>query len=237
MGSNMSHTNYVVATVRPWNIRMFNEVISRYPGNWKLVTSEEELTVPLIKKLKPKYIFFPHWNHKVPLEILNIAECICFHETPLPYGRGGSPIQNMIARGYKETTVTAIKMTEEFDAGPIYLQKPVSLEGLAEEIFIRISEIVANMIREIISQDITPIPQAGKIEVFNRRNPKQSEIPKEIKSLKELFDFIRMLDAEEYPRAFIRYGKFRLELSRPALKYNRIEADVKVLPDEESCHD
>lgn len=233
----MNYTNYIVATVRPWNIRIFNEVISKYQGNWTLVTSKEELTVQLIQKLRPKYIFFPHWNHKVPHQILDTAACICFHETPLPYGRGGSPIQNMITRGHKETVVTAIKMTQEFDAGPIYLQKTVSLEGLAEEIFVRISQIVANMIYEIISRDITPQPQRGKVEVFDRRNPEQSEISLTINSLADLFDFIRMLDAEEYPRAFIRYGKFRLEFSRPALRYDRIEADVKILIDKESSND
>ena len=52
-----------------------------------------------------------------------------------------------------------------------------------------------------------------------------------------MFDFIRMLDAEEYPRAFIRYGRFRLEFSRPALRYNRIKADVKISIDGEPSDD
>ncbi len=233
----MSLTSYVVATVRPWNIKVFHERISTYPGKWTLITAKEELTVELIERLKPKYVFFPHWNHKIPARILDIAECICFHETKLPYGRGGSPIQNLILRGHKETTITAIRMVEELDAGPIYLQKPVSLEGLAEEIFIRISGIVADMVHEIISQDITPVPQVGKAEVFKRRNPEQSEIAQDTESINELFDFIRMLDAEGYPKAFIKHGKFRLEFSRPALRYNQIESDVKISLNEETQYD
>lgn len=230
----MCYSNYIVAALRPWNIKIFHEKISKYPGNWILVTSKEGLTMELIERFKPKYIFFPHWSYRVPPEILNATECICFHETPLPYGRGGSPIQNMIMRGHRESVVSAIKMVEELDAGPIYLQKPISLEGLAEEIFIRISKIVADMIYEIVSQDITPRAQEGKVESFRRRSPAQSEVGTEISSLATLFDFIRMLDAEGYPRAFIRYGKFRLEFSRPALRYNHIEADVKIFLNEEA---
>jgi len=224
----MSNKNYIVATVRPWNIKAFHEKISKYPGKWTLFTSKKELTEKAIKKLKPKYIFFPHWNYIVPPGILKMAECIGFHETPLPYGRGGSPVQNMIIRGHKETTVTAIKMVDELDAGPVYLKKTVSLEGLSEEIFVRISGIVADMILEIISKDIKPMPQKGKKEVFQRRTPAQSEVSTKISDLNALYDFLRMLDAEEYPRAFIKYGKFRIEFSRPALRHNRIEADVKI---------
>ena len=49
----------------------------------------------------PKYIFFPHWSKKVDTKIVNNYECVCFHETDLPYGRGGSPIQNLILRNQK----------------------------------------------------------------------------------------------------------------------------------------
>ncbi len=236
--SKMNKENiYIVATIRPWNIKIYKKKISHYPGNWHLIHRKEDLTIEIISKINPRYIFFPHWSYIVPKEILEMVECVCFHETDLPYGRGGSPIQNLIIMGYSETMISALRMVEELDAGPIYLQKPVSLEGLAEEIFIRISGIVADMVHEIISQDITPVPQVGKAEVFKRRNPEQSEIAQDTESINELFDFIRMLDAEGYPKAFIKHGKFRLEFSRPALRYNQIESDVKISLNEETQYD
>ena len=39
--------------------------------------------------------------------------------TDLPYGRGGSPLQNLIVRGHKETKISAIKVVKELDAGPV----------------------------------------------------------------------------------------------------------------------
>ncbi len=178
--------------------------------------------------MSPKYIFFPHWSHIVPKEILDISTCICFHETNLPFGRGGSPIQNLIYQGHKETVICALRMTEELDAGPIYLKRALSLNGLAEEIFTRAANITAEMIKEIITNEPIPKDQVGKETVFKRRKPSQSKISSEITDLEALFDHIRMLDAQTYPRAYIEYKGFRYEISRPALKSDEILADLRI---------
>lgn len=219
---------YIVATIRPWNIQAFQDTIRHYPGIWHLITDVKELTPGRIKKLKPRYIFFPHWNHIIPASIMDLAECVCFHETDVPFGRGGSPIQNLIVHGRKKTKITALQMTQELDAGPVYLKRPLALEGLAEEIFIRASGIVAEMIREIIDNEPVPRAQKGKPVKFPRRTPEQSVIPLELTTLHELFEHLRMLDAAEYPKAFIEHGGYRFEFSRPALRTGSIEADVRI---------
>ena len=224
----MNDKTYLVATIRPWNVETYHEIISGYDGTWHIVTEKNELTVELVNKLNPRFIFFPHWSHLVPEEILNIAECVCFHETDLPYGRGGSPIQNLIERGHKETVISAFRMTNGLDAGPIYLKNALSLNGLAEEVFIRASRTIAEMILEIITKEPMPKDQEGLATVFTRRTPEQSVIPENLKTLEEVFDHIRMLDTSEYPRAYIQYGDFRLEISRPALRMGAIEADVRI---------
>ncbi len=224
----MEKQNYIVATVKSWNIDVFNRIIKNYPGVWHLITDPKELTVERIKAIAPRYIFFPHWNAIVPEQILDIATCVCFHEADLPYGRGGSPIQNLIDRGHRETVISALKMTRELDAGPIYLKRPLSLEGLAEEIFIRTAHIIADMIKIIITDDLTPEEQLGEPVVFKRRTPDQSKLPENKKTLMALFDHIRMLDAEGYPRAFLEYGGFRFEISRPALRTDEIIADIRI---------
>lgn len=226
----MNKNVYIVATIRPWNIKAFRDIISHYPGTWHLITDVNDLTPARIKKLKPRYIFFPHWSHWVPPSIMDLTECVCFHETDVPFGRGGSPVQNLIARGYKETKITALRMTKELDAGPVYLKRPLSLEGLAEEIFIRSSRIVAQMIREIVTHEPLPQAQQGKVVKFQRRTPGQSMIPLKLKNLDEMFNYLRMLDAAEYPKAFIEHSGFRYEFSRPALRTGVIEADVRITP-------
>ena len=135
----------------------------------------------IINKLKPKYIFFPHWSHIVSKEILATTECICFHETDLPYGRGGSPIQNLIARGHKETVVTAFQMVEELDAGPIYYKRKLSLDGLAEEIYNRAAKIVAEMIKDITEEQVNckvKAIEAYKSEARPDPHPRSKEVLK-----------------------------------------------------------
>jgi methionyl-tRNA formyltransferase len=223
----MSPTKYVLVGCKRWNRRVFVEVVSRYAGEWYFIGAREELSSAFIRAINPRYIFFLHWSWKVPADIVDNFECVCFHETDVPYGRGGSPLQNLIVRGHRETKITALRMTAEFDAGPVYLKKPLGLEGNAEEIYLRAMELSASMIQEIIRDEIQPVAQQGEVVNFKRRNPEESRIAVP-ESLKDLYDFIRMLDAEGYPQAFLDYAGFRFEFSRAALYDGRIAADVRI---------
>ena len=70
--------------------------------------------------------------------------------TDLPYGRGGTPLQNLIIRGHSETMISAIRCEKKIDAGPVYLKKKLSLDGTAEKIYLRAYKIIEKMIFEII---------------------------------------------------------------------------------------
>lgn len=228
---NSQNIIYLVAGSKPWSCRVFDEVISKYPGRWCFIGDYNQLTPDEVDSLRPHYIFFLHWSWKVPEEIVRKYECVCFHMTDVPYGRGGSPLQNLIIRGHKHTKLTALKMVEEFDAGPVYLKEDLCLEsGSAEEIYIRATYKSAEMIKSIISEKIAPVPQEGEPVIFQRRRLEDSLMPN-IESLHGLYDFIRMLDAEGYPKAFIQSKGFRFEFSRAALYDGRIEASVIITKD------
>ena len=77
-----------------------------------------------------------------------------FHETNVPYGRGGSPIQNLIIENHKKTVITALQMVDKLDAGPIYLKYPLSLNGNAQQIYERTAKIIFNMIKVIIKVNL-----------------------------------------------------------------------------------
>jgi methionyl-tRNA formyltransferase len=218
---------YLVLGCKPWNRHLFVEELRSLPGRWDYLDSPVRFTLEFVRKLAPRYVFFLHWSWKVPDEIVEQFECVCFHMTDVPYGRGGSPLQNLILRGHRETRLTALRMSKEFDAGPVYLKEPLSLEGGAEEIYLRAGRLSAKMIQQIIQLQPQPQPQRGRSVTFKRRKPEESELGK-LGSLEELHDFIRMLDAEGYPRAFMEYGGFRFEFSRSALYDGRIVADVNI---------
>jgi methionyl-tRNA formyltransferase len=118
-------------------------------------------------------------------------------------------------------------MTSELDAGPVYLKRSLSLEGGAEEIYLRASALSAEMIQQIARDEMHALPQTGVAVNFKRRKPEESQIAK-LDSLEQLHDFIRMLDAEGYPRAFLSHDGYRFEFSRSALYDGRIVADVHI---------
>jgi len=217
--------NYILATIKPWNIKMYHEKIKKIPGNWFLIDNPELLNIDYIKKINPKLIFFPHWSWKVSEEIINNFECICFHMTDLPYGKGGSPLQNLIVRSHKETVVSALKMESEYDSGPIYFKEKLKLEGSAHQIFKKFSIITFKLIKKIVDKKPIPIKQYGVSTFFDRRKKEESLIPSNT-SLEQIYDHIRMLDAPTYPKAFIRWGSKIIEFENAEIIDNKINAKV-----------
>lgn len=192
------------------------------------VRNEKELVSLSHYPTEPSYVFFPHWSWKISPEIFEKFECVVFHMTDLPYGRGGSPLQNLIVRGHRDTQLTALRCVADLDAGPFYLKRPLSLLGSAEEIFLRAAELMAEMIKEIVAKKPTPAPQCGEVVAFKRRRQEDGSL-QNTKDLGQVFDFIRMLDAEGYPQAFLETENFRFEFSRASLKPDEVLADVRIV--------
>lgn len=191
------------------------------------ISSNAGLVANDLKKIDPRIIFFPHWSKNIPAEIYRDYECIIFHMTDLPYGRGGSPLQNLIVRGHKVTMISALRCVAELDAGPIYIKKPLSLSGSANEIFSRTDALIEDMIVEILKSNPEPMPQNGEPVVFKRRKPEEGDWSK-AQNLSEVYDYIRMLDAEGYPPAHIHSGVFKLEFNNANKNNNTITAEVKI---------
>ncbi len=220
--------NYIVATVKSWNIQQFHLEKGTLSGEWHLVTTPNDLTLDKIKAINPRYIFFPHWSWIIPDEILNNWECVCFHMADVPYGRGGSPLQNLIVRGHDRTMLSALKMIKELDAGPVYKKEPLDLSGTAQQIFERMAPKIFKLIRFIAENEPDPEPQSGAVTTFKRRKPEQSLLP-ENGTLKQLYDHVRMLDADTYPKAFIRHGDLKIEFTQADLdESGELIARVKI---------
>lgn len=192
-----------------------------------LINKVQDLTVERLKAIKPKYIFFPHWSYIIPSDIYENFECIVFHMTDVPFGRGGSPLQNLISRGIYETKISAIRCIGEVDAGPVYMKKPFYLYGSAEEIYIRSAKTVQEMIINIVSDNPSPVNQEGEVVNFERRRPEEGNIDG-LKEIEKIYDYIRMLDADGYPKAFLETDNLKLEFQRASLKPGYIIADVKI---------
>ncbi|MDA9133118.1 methionyl-tRNA formyltransferase [Alphaproteobacteria bacterium] len=219
-------SDYIVVSCKEWHKTPFKSFVKSMRGNWLYVDSTAKLS-EVLQSTYPRYVFFLHWNWIVPADICAKFECVCFHMTDVPYGRGGSPLQNLILRGHKKTKLSALRMTEIVDAGPVYAKCDMELEGRAEDIYLRAGQLCWEIIRWITENEPSPSLQHGDITIFERRKPDQSMLPAS-GSLESLNDHIRMVDAPSYPLAFIEHGEFRLEFSHAELRDGEIQARVVI---------
>jgi methionyl-tRNA formyltransferase len=220
-------TTYVIASQRPWNASLADELAKETGHTFNLIQHKDELTLEKLDALSPRKIFVPHWSDIIPQEIIENYDCVIFHMTDLPYGRGGSPLQNLITEGKTETKISALKATSELDAGPIYLKHPLSLDGRAEDIFYRASDIIKIMIKDIVRTNPTPVEQSGSPTLFKRRKPQESDIA-HLDQLSKIYDHIRMLDAPGYPHAYIETESMKLEFTNAQLNGNNVTANVTI---------
>jgi methionyl-tRNA formyltransferase len=191
------------------------------------IYQQEKMTRAYLATLAPQWVFFPHWSWIISADIYENFECVIFHMTDLPYGRGGSPLQNLIVRGHQRTQLSALKCVEKLDAGPIYEKIALELHGTAQEILQRASVLIQKMIVSIVKNTPAPVPQAGEVVMFKRRQPKDGDLV-ELTDLEKVYDYIRMLDAEGYPPAFISTTHLLFEFNAASLKEDCIEAKVSI---------
>jgi methionyl-tRNA formyltransferase len=200
----MKLTN-IILSEKEWNKDLIFKLKDEFQNvNWLLIDAKKDFTLTNLSQYK----------------IYSAYECIVFHMTDLPYGRGGSPLQNLIVRGHSETKISALRVVKVVDAGPIYLKKKLDLTGTAKEIFSNANEIIENMISEIISKKINPKAQEGEVVKFSRRKPEDGNI-EEVEDLEKVYDYIRMLDADGYPAAFLETENLKLEFTKA--HFNRDE--------------
>jgi methionyl-tRNA formyltransferase len=78
-----------------------------------------------------------------------------------------------------------------------------------------------------------PEPQTGDVVRFTRRKPEDGNWGS-AESLDKVYDYIRMLDAEGYPPAFVRIGHYKLEFSRASRKGSTVNASVRIIKEKEN---
>lgn len=190
---------------RDWAIDIFKSV------NQKEKYLISNIDYAVLENINPDLVFFIGWSNIIPNNIINKYTCICLHPSPLPKYRGGSPIQNQIINGEKDSATTFFIMDEGLDTGDILYQEHLDLSGELSDIFERIQKSAIKLIPIIIedfkNETVIKIKQDNsKSTLFKRRKEKDSEITiDEILNSDPvyLYNKIRSL-ADPYPNAYIR---------------------------------
>src|SRR5690606_15332429 len=107
----------LIATTKSWHIKNARAFKANNTDRYQItiITDHRKLTVERLSKLKPQYVFFPHWSWIIPKSIWSNYTCVVFHMTDLPFGRGGSPLQNLLVRKVYKTKISALQVDAGID--------------------------------------------------------------------------------------------------------------------------
>ncbi|MDA9757489.1 formyltransferase family protein [Pseudomonadota bacterium] len=191
---------------RDWALKIY-ESIDSDKHEILLQSSEEKYNEDSIRAFNPDLVLFYGWSKIIDDSILNDFICLMLHPSALPKFRGGSPLQNQIINGVKDSKITIFRMNQELDAGDIVAQCDLNLRGSIDEIFYRLEDLGAKLTNDFLENGISYKKQDHtKATYFKRRKPEESELTiDEIsnQTSEYLFNKIRML-GDPYPNAFIK---------------------------------
>ena len=140
------------------------------------------------------------------------------HHSPLPKGKGMSPLSWQILEGQDSIPITLFEAVPELDSGNIYLQKEVTFEGT--ELLEDLRKIQAKYIFLLCQEFFERYPsilteakeQKGKESFYNRRTPADSELDIN-KSISDQINLLRIVDNNKFPAFFSYKGqKYNLKI-------------------------
>ncbi len=129
----------------------------------------------LLEELKPEILIVSDFGIILSEKSLKIPKLVLnTHPSLLPKYRGPSPYVTALLNGEKETGVSLIKMTEEMDAGPIFLKEKVKIAkretstSLREKLGNLAGNLLLSNLEKIIAGKIEPISQNEKEATYTK---------------------------------------------------------------------
>ena len=167
---------YRVFTVPCDNRVNFNQYIYQLCEKNNIPVSEHRITEETIKQLQSEgceLLIAAAYNYKIPSLSAAKIKGINIHPTLLPIGRGIWPLPWTILTGQKQSGVSIHKLTEEYDAGDILLQRSFSVapDERLESLSAKTQLLARNMILDVALNFEhywgTAVAQSGDVSVWN----------------------------------------------------------------------
>ncbi|MBI2028956.1 methionyl-tRNA formyltransferase [Candidatus Gottesmanbacteria bacterium] len=184
-------------------------------------------TKPILQ-LKPDLLIVCYYGQKIPIELINKVKSggLNIHPSLLPKYRGAAPSEWAILKGEKETGVTILKLSEEFDEGEIISQVKESIlkDDNPENLYARLFKKGADLLIKVLPDFLQ-----DKIELKPQNNSKATFAPKLTKEDGEINWDERPELIERKIRAFTPWpGSFTfVKLNGKTLRLKVLKAHLK----------
>lgn len=139
------------------------------------------------------------------------------HPSPLPIGKGWSPVAWQILEGKNRIPISLIEAEDKVDSGVIYYQDFMELKGteLNSEIKAEQFRVTSDLVMKYCDNyPVSGILQSGK-ESFYRKFTKNDNRLNINNSINEQFNLLRIADNERYPCWFeIKGHKYEIKINK-----------------------
>lgn len=180
---------------------------------WELAGHTVRIAHRVEQALPADFCFCLSFSRIVSAEVRKqYRHTLVVHESELPDGRGWAPMTWQILEGKSRIPVTLIEAVDAVDAGPIYLQEWITLDGTELNPEWRLLQAQAT--QDLCMQWVKAYPaivdrarpQTGAGSSYARRRPADSRLDPS-KTLAEQFNLLRVVDNQDYPAFFEMHGR------------------------------
>jgi len=183
---------------------------------------------PELEKLQAEAGILVAYGRLIPQEIIDIFPkgIINIHPSLLPKMRGSTPVETAIINGLEETGVSLMRLSGEMDAGPVYMQKALKLNGtetkqqLASKLLQAGAALLTAHLDDILNGKLQPMVQDETVASYTRQLTKQDGET----------DFLEPAEViERKVRAFGGFPKVRAKLLNQTvvITRSRVAADAE----------
>ncbi len=196
-----------------------------------------------ILKLNPDIVFVATWGEKLKKSIIDLPKIatINVHPSLLPKYRGPNPYLQAIKHLEQQSGVTFHLMDEDFDTGPILLQKTVEItdkdtgKELKDKVATATRHAVTELVKELGEEIIIPVVQDEKKASYFSVITEDEVMLDFSKSAKELSAQIRAFHPwhkcyYEYKNQFFVPNPYCLKILENNTNFNQVGSIVEKTP-------
>jgi len=181
---------------------------------------KDDGTVEYLRSLSSDFFAVAAFGLIFPQKVLEIPKkgCINLHGSLLPAYRGASPVNAAILNGDLFSGVTTMEMEKDLDAGPVYMQRMVSIppDETAGGLFARLADAGADLLLETLEkieqEDLVPVPQPAEGISYAPMLKKKDGLVDWNRPSIDIFNHIRGMTP--WPGAFTYFGDKMVKIHR-----------------------
>lgn len=190
----------ILTSLGQWFVSYAKQLQNKLPGTELLYDHND---------IKQTYdiVYILSYHKIIPLEQLKgNRHNIVIHSSALPRGKGWAPMFWQVLDGKNEIPFTMFEASSGVDDGDIYMQDVLSLTGYELNNVLRkkqanfIIHMCLKFVNDYESYQIAK-KQCGDESFYAKRSPKDSELDI-MKTIKEQFNLLRIVDNDDYPAFF-----------------------------------